>query len=220
MQQLFSIPVVLTLAVTGLAARAAIADDKLLIVALVIAAAFAAVLFVPRRQGSLGRVATTTLADAALVTAILLAAQVALTGTVLDWPSGLRLAVTACLFLACTLAALQLALAAHADARALVVMLLALMLATPLWLGPVVEAAGNPAWQTNLAVAISPLSLFAVALDVDLLRTSWFYEHSAIGSLRYAYPSLPAYLLVLMILGSVFLVAATRRPRQPEVPTQ
>ena len=220
MQQLFSIPVVLTLAVTGLAARAAIADDKLLIVALVIAAAFAAVLFVPRRRGSLGRVATTTLADAALVTAILLAAQVALTGTVLDWPSGLRLAVTACLFLACTLAALQLALAAHADARALVVMLLALMLATPLWLGPVVEAAGNPAWQTNLAVAISPLSLFAVALDVDLLRTSWFYEHSAIGSLRYAYPSLPAYLLVLMILGSFFLVAAARRPRQPEVPTQ
>ncbi len=67
------------------------------------------------------------------------------------------------------------------------VVLLALTLA-PVWAAPAVELAGNPAWLDRLVIGASPLTAFAVPLELDYLRTNWFYAHSALGSMRYDYP--------------------------------
>lgn len=83
---------------------------------------------------------------------------------------------------------------------------LAVLTLAPLWAAPAVELAGNPAWLTDAVVASSPLTLIATALDLDYLRTSWFYANSALGSMRYAYP---AWISVCVVLSLVPLAAVT-----------
>jgi hypothetical protein len=80
----------------------------------------------------------------------------------------------------------------------------------PIWAAPAIELAGNPAAISNTVVAASPLSVLALSLDLDYLRTSWFYSHSALGSMRYDYPE---WLIVCAIL-SLLPVAALLRPIQ------
>ncbi len=77
--------------------------------------------------------------------------------------------------------------------------IIALLLA-PIWLGPLAEISGNPELMTNLIVGMSPLSAIAATMDLDYLRTSWFYQHSVIGSLRYEYFSWVNYVLFLVTL--------------------
>ena len=86
------------------------------------------------------------------------------------------------------------------------VAIFALLTLAPLWAAPAVELAGNPAWLTNAVVASSPLTSIATALDLDYLRTSWFYATSALGSMRYAYPD---WISVCVILSLVPLAAVT-----------
>ena len=82
----------------------------------------------------------------------------------------------------------------------LVTTLVVVLTFTPVWAAPVAELAGNPLWLTNAIVAVSPASMLAVALDLDLMRTTWFYEHSAIGSLRYSYVPWAVYVVTLTVL--------------------
>ena len=58
---------------------------------------------------------------------------------------------------------------------------------------------------TNFIVAASPISAFATALDFDILRTNWFYEHSVLGSLRYDYQPWWTYIAVLLVLATITL---------------
>lgn len=81
--------------------------------------------------------------------------------------------------------------------RPVLLVIVAALFSLPVWLGPLAEATGNSSMITNLIVGASPLSAFAVALDMDYLRTSWFYQNSALGSLRYDYLTWPAYLIIL-----------------------
>ena len=68
--------------------------------------------------------------------------------------------------------------------------------------------------MTNLIVGASPLSAFAVSLDIDYLRTSWFYNHSVLGSLRYEYVSWSTYVLIFTIIIAGFKISATtNRPK-------
>ncbi len=90
---------------------------------------------------------------------------------------------------------------------------------SPVWAGPLMELAGNPAWMNHLVVCTSPFTAFAVALDVDYLRTAWFYEHSTLGAMRYSYPSLPNTLVALAALPVVMLAHAVLR-RAPFTPFQ
>ncbi len=93
-----------------------------------------------------------------------------------------------------------------------VVSLVALFTLVPIWAAPVVELAGNPVGLTNAVVASSPLTAFAVALDLDYLRTSWFYANSALGSMRYSYPAWPIICLLLSILPVAEFLAVFMRP--------
>jgi len=93
------------------------------------------------------------------------------------------------------------------------VVLSALVMAAlaPVWAGPLVELLGNPEWLNRIVVYVSPLTTFAVALDVDYLRASWFYENSAIGSMRYHYPGLPGCIALLALLPIAALIRKSMR---------
>ena len=93
-----------------------------------------------------------------------------------------------------------------------VVTLVALFVFVPIWAAPAVELAHNPTSFTNAVVAASPLTAFAVALDLDYLRTSWFYANSALGSMRYSYPGWPTFCLLLSISPVAAFLAAFLRP--------
>jgi hypothetical protein len=70
-----------------------------------------------------------------------------------------------------------------------VALALALLGTLPFWLGPVAEllTARHPG-IIDVVVGSSPLTHLAVASGNDLLRNSWFYEHSNLAALRVSYP--------------------------------
>ena len=107
------------------------------------------------------------------------------------------------------------------DARQVVFATVATLFATPIWLGPLAEQTGNSAGLTNLIVAVSPLSALAVSLDMDYLRTGWFYKNSVLGSLRYDYLPWFAYAIIFTIIilgfaGSGFRTAQKQDPSQKD----
>jgi len=106
----------------------------------------------------------------------------------------------------------------HETVTWLVVVGLAALGATPLWLGPVAEslAGGEPA-LVDAVVGMSPLTHLAVASGNDLLRNQWFYQHSNLASLRFAYPTLApivlSYLAAILALGAALAALAIHRSR-------
>jgi hypothetical protein len=72
----------------------------------------------------------------------------------------------------------------------------ALAAAGPLWFGPIAERFAPTGAFVNAVVASTPLTFLAVLVDHDYLRATWFYEHSALGALRYDYPSVVSLSLV------------------------
>jgi hypothetical protein len=110
------------------------------------------------------------------------------------------------------LLATTIAIATRRMPMPIVVTLVALFIFVPIWAAPAVELAHNPTGLTNAVVAASPLTAFAVALDLDYLRTSWFYANSALGSMRYSYPGWPTVCLLLSILPVAALLAPFVRP--------
>lgn len=121
--------------------------------------------------------------------------------TNLDWPALLHLGLT--LFL---LAGTLLILTRIVSVPVVIALAAALTLA-PVWAAPLVEVAGNPAWLNRLVVWGSPLTAFAVAIDLDYLRAEWFYATSALGSMRYTYPGWTQVAMVLSVVptGAIFL---------------
>lgn len=119
--------------------------------------------------------------------------------------ASLTLAGALVTFTFATLAALGARFVQPMIARTAVLAILAAMTLAPVWLGPAAE------WSTDqtiadAAVAISPLTYLAGTVDYDYLRSLWFYEHSAIGSLRFAYPN-PVAATLAWLLGSMAVAA-------------
>jgi len=138
---------------------------------------------------------------AAVATAVLAAATGPLT-----MPSA-AVAVGAFLLVACFGVLLALAAALTRDrllAGALLLGSASLAATAPLWLGPIAERFAATNGLANALVAASPLTYLAVLANFDYLRATWFYEHSAIGSLRYVYP----HELSLSVVYAFPLVAA------------
>ena len=193
MQYLFTVPIAISLLACALLIDlpAQPGRDELLMLILASAACMTGVLFAP-----FARLAV----NSALVTLLFVAAVFALPHVTLQWLPLLRLSATLYLVTAAALSVLLLFPNRTERARQFVVVGLASLFALPIWLGPITEAAGNPMLLTNLMVAVSPLSALAVALDLDVLRTNWFYQHSALGSLRYEYFPWLGYAAVLGII--------------------
>jgi len=96
--------------------------------------------------------------------------------------------------------------ARSSEVRQIIITVLVILFSAPVWLGPLVEQTGNTPGLTNLIVGVSPLSALAVSLDVDYLRTSWFYKNSVLGSLRYDYLSWTGYVLIYMTFISSLII--------------
>ena len=193
MQYLYAIPVTLALLVIGFLFDLSPQPgrDGLLAIALACATCVVALLFVPTRIK-----VTVTLIDAVIVTAICVAVFLWLSGMTMPRPPLLRLTTTCLLVTFVALSLLQIIPGESERNRMFVLVGVSVLIAAPVWLGPVAEVTGNPAGLTNLIAGISPLSAFAVALDADILRTNWFYTHSALGSLRYEYFAWSTYIAV------------------------
>jgi hypothetical protein len=61
--------------------------------------------------------------------------------------------------------------------------------ASPVWLLPLHGSIDPGPVGLNTLIAVNPLTHVAVLTGTDWPRSDWFYRHSALGSLRYAYPS-------------------------------
>jgi hypothetical protein len=175
--------------------------EQLTVITLAATSCIAALLFLPRRPFETAAGLRLLVTDATIITAILVATIIAILGDAIQIFSLFRVA-SICFLLFVILNSIP-----SANRQFATIGFIAL-LATPVWLGPLAETSGNSTWLTNAIVAINPLSLFATALDLDVFRTSWFYEHSALGSLRYTYPSWGVTVVVLAIL-----VCLTLTPR-------
>jgi hypothetical protein len=91
------------------------------------------------------------------------------------------------------------------SASRIVVLLLLVLGAAPLWLGPAAELLAGRQAVVDTVVAISPLSYLGVLADVDYLKSDWFYRHTAFGGLRYAYPSVAGFTAAYLALGAAAL---------------
>lgn len=86
-----------------------------------------------------------------------------------------------------------------------VVLLIALpVTAAPLWLGPLSVDPVVGSIAATIALSISPLGYLAGATEVDVLRSTWLYAHSELGSVRYAYPDPFACAALLVGVGIGF----------------
>ncbi|MFT5438863.1 MAG: hypothetical protein ACI9MJ_000724 [Alphaproteobacteria bacterium] len=86
--------------------------------------------------------------------------------------------------------------------RHAVVMTLGLFLTAalaPVWVSSWVAYFGYSDTFTNGVIAVSPLSYVAAGLQFDYLRSQWFYAFTPFGGLRYAYPPMLFYDLVLIL---------------------
>jgi len=211
MQYLFTVPIAISLLVCALLIDLSPQPgrDELLMLSLASAACLTGMLFAPLRTISARTSFIALVTNSALVVLLFVAAVFALPHITIQWLPLLRLSVTLFLVIASALSVLRLFPNRTERAQQFVVVGLAVLFGLPIWLGPIAEAAGNPMLLTNWIVAASPLSAFAVALDLDVLRTNWFYQHSALGSLRYEYFSWLGYVAVLGVL--VIVIAAMGR---------
>jgi hypothetical protein len=93
--------------------------------------------------------------------------------------------------------------AERADGARLAILLVLLLAGmAPIWLGPWVEALGDHAVVNNAVVAFNPLTYLAMVVDLDVLRTEWFYAWSPFGGLRYTYPNSTIVATVLVLAGT------------------
>ena len=123
---------------------------------------------------------------------------------------GLALGAGVLVLFAC--AALRLAerwLGSAAGARLGVGIGLMLATAAPLWLGP----AGARLDLADAVVAASPLTYLSVMADYDYLHAQWFYAHSPLGSVRFAYPGKWTATATYGVAGVLLLTAARGRSR-------
>jgi hypothetical protein len=76
----------------------------------------------------------------------------------------------------------------------------------PVWLGPALERLEASQTIVDAIVAASPLTYLAVMSGYDYLHQQWFYVHSPVASLRFAYPapitSTAGYLAIALALLS------------------
>ena len=140
-------------------------------------------------------------AGAGLVAAILLLDP----ATRILWPYLPRLLLTL-LLLAATLS-----IATQYVPLPFVITLFVMATLMPVWAAPLVEVSGNPAWLNKLVVNACPLTAIAITVDLDYLRSGWFYANSALGSMRYSYPAWSNVCLLLAIVPAAAIIRERRR---------
>jgi hypothetical protein len=208
MTYLFTLPVTIALFMCGLlfSVNPQPGHGQIMALSAAITACVAAVLFAPQRQSTQLTWFKATLIDAAVVTVIFVITVLATQGDVMQMLPLARAVVTCFLLVVLGISILAMTAGKAETNRQFVTVILVAIVAAPIWLAPLAEFSGNSRWLSDGIVAVSPLSAFAVALDLDILRTGWFYEHSVLGSMRYNYPAWGAYFGVLSTLAILSII--------------
>jgi hypothetical protein len=108
----------------------------------------------------------------------------------------------------------------RAGVHGLSLLALPVLALAPVWLAGWMDGLARGPGLINALVAINPLTLLAAGAGTDYLRADWFYRHSPLGSLRYAYPPPASLLLGWLAVGLLPLLTgealgrlALHRPR-------
>lgn len=109
----------------------------------------------------------------------------------------------------------------HDSGSALSFLLLAIVIAAPLWLGRLPELQPGQELLNSLPLMASPLAWVSSALGFDIMRSTWFYQHASFGAARYAYASIPATATACLVIGTSLTLATEwlrrrRRARKGE----
>jgi hypothetical protein len=109
---------------------------------------------------------------------------------------------------------------ARATCGATATLVLVLLGAMPLWLGPAAELASRAhPWTIDAVVGMSPLTHLAMASGNDLLHNEWLYDQSNLSKLAVSYPPMPAvlagYASILLALVAFPLAQRVLRRRGP-----
>lgn len=206
MTYLFVLPVTLALLMCGqfYEVSSQPGQDQIAVLAAAMTTCIAALLFTPSRQEQVWL--KSMLIDAAIVTAIFALTVLFIHGSELPLKPFLRVSSTCLLFVILGQSLLSVTNGKSEIARQFIAAIFLSLAFAPVWLSPMAELSGNSLWLTNTIIAVSPISAFSVALDLDIMRTSWFYEHSSIGSLRYEYPSWGSTIFALAALTTLSTV--------------
>jgi hypothetical protein len=92
----------------------------------------------------------------------------------------------------------------------LVSLIVGAFLAAPVYLGVVAEQFSDRVLVANIIVAASPLSYLAGIVEFDYLRTTWFYQHTSFGGLRFEYPDGSLITAVYLVIAIAMLMFSAR----------
>ena len=111
----------------------------------------------------------------------------------------------------------------RAMAAVISTLLLAVIGAAPLWLGPAAELSTSAhAGAVDGILAASPLTHLAMASGNDLLHNEWLYDHSNLSKLAVSYPGMSSvlgfYASILLALVGIPLAQRHSRRRIPDGP--
>ena len=209
---LFIIPVAISLLISRLVFTVPEepAGTELLMLVYAGTACFSALLFVPVSPLFTARSLPVLLRQCAVVVLIFTIALVIDSQTRAAIGQIVPLATMLLLLLIAILTPVFVFHARSSEVRQITFTVLAILFSAPIWLGPLTEQTGSTPGLTNLIVSVSPLSSLAVSLDVDYLRTGWFYRHSVLGSLRYEYLSWTGYVLIYMTFISSLIIGTAK----------
>jgi len=103
----------------------------------------------------------------------------------------------------------------HASSMTLFTLITGAFFATPLYLGVVAEATSHQTLVVDSIIAASPVSYLAGILDYDYLRSSWFYQHTPFGGIRFNYPT-PGVMTVCYVITTLVLAGANILRNRPQ----
>ncbi len=176
-------------------------------------ALFAAVWFCPVIDRSTGMQIATMIAWSLLVPLVV----GVLTAAVSDFPVSRFAAPGAAAVLMIGAASMIITLADRRgwqDTRTRLFLLLAISATSCLWLGPAAELAAAEPWIATLIVNLNPVSFLAAAAGYDYLLSTWLYQRTAFGSLRYEFWPLAIFVipsLAIMLFSVIYLTVSNRR---------
>lgn len=205
MTYLFTLPISIALLLCALLVEAGTGpgSDELFVIRIALMACIGMLLFVSQTQPKSTSTFVYSLISAAIVTVMFVVVVLVTRDHTISFAAMARVTMTCFLLLTLGVLLLTATSGRTESNRQFIAIGFVAFSTAPVWLAPLAEATGNVPWLTNAIVGLSPLSALAVALDFDILRSNWFYEHSAIGSMRYAYPASNTYLIILLVLSSI-----------------
>jgi hypothetical protein len=98
-------------------------------------------------------------------------------------------------------------------------LVMALLAASPVWLGPALDRLGPGGAAVDALIAVNPVTHLAVVAQIDYLRGDWLYRHSPLGSMRYGYPTSATILFGYPIACTAASFIAWRRGGGHAVPS-